>query len=163
MIYSRTSEYAIRALSFIALEAEPSGIGQVSRKIGAPPAYVSKIFQGLVHAKILYSKRGARGGYFLREDPARLKLVTIIKAIDNLSRSPFSGCVMGFARCGSQCPCPLHKIWAKSKKQMEKKLNRTTLLEIMKLTGHRKPGKHRRITLSKRMRHVFGQRKGSSA
>lgn len=157
MIYSRTSEYAIRALGFIALEAQPSGIGQVSRKIGAPPAYVSKIFQGLVHAKILYSRRGAKGGYFLRVDPARLKLITIVKAIDNLSQSPFSGCVMGFSQCGSKCPCPLHKVWAKSKKQMEKKLNTVTLLEIIKRTGQRKQSKRKRITLSKRMRHVFGR------
>lgn len=163
MIYSRTSEYAIRALGFIALEAEPSGIREVSRKIGAPPAYVSKIFQGLVHAGILYSKKGAKGGYFLRADPARLKLITIIKAIDNLSQSPFSGCVMGFAQCGSKCPCPLHKIWAKSKKQMEKKLNDTTLLKIMNLTGRRKSGRRRRITLSKGMRHVFGQGRGAPA
>lgn len=157
MIYSRTSEYAIRALGFIALEAKPSGIQEVSRSIGAPPSYVAKIFQRLVHAGILDSKRGAQGGYLLRVNPAHLKLITIIKVIDHVSGSPLSGCVMGFAQCGAKNPCALHEVWSQSKAKIEEKLANTTLLETLEQARHKKFSKHKRIRLSKGMRQVFGQ------
>ena len=159
MIYSRTSEYAIRALAYLASAEDPLGIYAIGRKIGVPPAYVSKIFQGLVHSGILDSKTGAKGGYSLRKKPSELKLIQIIRAIDDISRSPFSGCVMAFAQCGEKNPCPLHFIWLKAKKNMEERLNSTTLLDMMEVINSKKPRKRKKVTLSKKMRQVFGQNK----
>lgn len=141
---------------------ELTGIRGISRKIGVPPAYVSKIFQGLVHSGILNSKRGAKGGYFLRKKPSQLKLTAIIRAIDHPARSSFSGCVMGFAQCGTDNPCPLHFVWASTKKRVEKEINKITLLDIMGLINLKKPKKREKVTLSRQMRQIFGKNKRGS-
>lgn len=152
MIYSRTTEYAIRALSHVASENKLMGIQKISRRIGVPPAYVSKIFQGLVHSGILHSRRGAKGGYYLRKKPSHLKLKTIIRAIDDPSQSPFVGCMMGFSQCGTRNPCPLHYSMEKFKKTMKEKLNEITLLDIMNRINCNKPKGREKDVLSKQMR-----------
>lgn len=157
MLYSKTTEYAIRVLSYIAREKKLIGIQEISHKIKVPAAYVSKICQGLVHAKILDSKRGATGGYFLRADARELKLISIIRAVDDPLHSQLSGCVMGLADCGKDNPCPLHDIWASTKEKMEHVLSTVTLHNLSQNTAFLKTQKKQPKRLSKKMRKVFGQ------
>ena len=158
MIYSKTCEYAIRALSYLAAKKSkmPATIREVHAETDVPQAYVAKIFQCLSHSKIVDSKSGPNGGYFLKVDPDKLTLLQIINALDDISESPLSNCVMGQTECNDKNPCCLHPIWAKARKQMSGKLAKETILNAGKSKKRVYRNQNGRTVLSKHMQRVFG-------
>ncbi|MCH7649769.1 MAG: Rrf2 family transcriptional regulator [Nitrospinae bacterium] len=83
-LYSKGCEYAIRAL----VHAAPKKKGErfkakaICEKAGIPESFTRKVFRLLVHAGFLEALRGPGGGYALLEDPERISLLEIIKAVD---------------------------------------------------------------------------------
>ena len=72
MILSRTSQYALQALIFIATRppGEPVLNREIASYLDVPPAYLAKIMQSLCKGGLLYSFRGRLGGFCLREGEA---------------------------------------------------------------------------------------------
>ncbi len=157
MVYSKTCEYAIRSLIYFADHPEITSatVKDVSKGSGVPASYVAKIFQCLAKTRILGSQRGPTGGYFLLVPASRLTLLKVVQSLDDLSKSPFSNCVMGFDKCNDKNPCPLHPIWTKAKDQMLEKLHSSTIADMAVLGDRYRLGRQRRYTLSKRMRNIF--------
>jgi Rrf2 family protein len=157
MIYSKTCEYAIRALIYFADHPEISSatVKEVSKDSGVPATYVAKIFQCLVKSRILCSQRGPTGGYSLLIPASKLTLLKIVRSLDDLANSPFSNCVMGLDKCNDKNPCPLHPIWVKAKDQMLEKLDSSTIADMAVLGNRFRFGKQRRYVLSKTMRNIF--------
>lgn len=161
MIYSKTTEYAIRALSYISSKERGVSIGarEVSRSAGIPGAYTAKIFQALARSGILESSRGRGGGFMLKGSPAEISLWDILSAVDNLQASALSECLMGLNHCDHQNPCPLHHIWSKTSKEIVAELRRNNLLDAVNLIGLFPTGKRKRHLLSRKVRSVFRQGK----
>ena len=157
MIYSKTCEYAIRSLIYFAEHPEKkmATVKEISKDSGVPSAYIAKIFQCLVRGKILVSERGPKGGYSLSEPASKLTVLKIVHSLDDLSKSPFSNCVMGLDKCNNKNPCPLHNIWAEAKDKMLLKLASSSIADVAALGNKFKWGKQRRFFLSKRMRGMF--------
>ena len=157
MIYSRTCEYAIRALIYFAdhPQAPSASVKEVSGESGVPQSYVAKIFQCLAQSGILRSQRGPTGGYSLTTPVSKLSLLRIVQALDDPKRSAFSNCVMGLEKCNDKNPCPLHHIWSRAKEEMLDKLAAATLSDVAELGDKFRWGKQRRSMLSKRMREIF--------
>ncbi len=88
-------------------------------------------------------------------DPKKLTLLEVIKALDDISESPFSNCIMGLHDCDDKNPCPLHFIWAEAKETMLEKLKSSTVSDVAGLTTEYKRSNGRHKTLSKKMRGVF--------
>ncbi len=158
MIYSKTCQYAIRALNHLASleDRRPVTIMEVNAKTGVPQAYLAKIFQCLSHSKIVGSRSGPKGGYFLRVDPNKLTLLRVIRALDDISESPLSNCVMGQAQCHDKNPCCLHDIWAKARKQIKARLAKETIVDVGKSRRRTYRNDRRKSGLSKQMQKVFG-------
>lgn len=157
MIYSKTCEFAIRALIYFADHPEKpvASIKDVARESGVSSSYVAKIFQCLVKSRILASRRGLYGGFSLSNPATQLTLLEVIRALDDLKKSPFSNCIMGFERCNDREPCPLHPVWTKAKEKMMQRLNDCTIADVAALGGKFKRGKQRKHHLSKQMREIF--------
>lgn len=136
MIYSKTCEYALRALSYLA--SKESGvltmIPEVSRKTGVPAPYIAKIFQSLVRSGILESQRGPAGGFAFQKPPEAISLFEIIETIDDVSFFA-NQCVMGLDECSSANACPLHVVWARTKNKVLETLKCTTLNQMRKKIG----------------------------
>jgi Rrf2 family protein len=157
MVYSKTSEYAIRSLIYFAEYPEETRVTvkAVSRETGVPQAYVAKIFQCLARDGVLLAQRGPSGGYALSIPPHKLTLLRVVQTLDDFSQSSFSNCVMGLEKCNDRNPCPLHDIWVAAKNRMLDRLASTTISDIAKLGRKFRPGKHRRLRLSGAMRDIF--------
>jgi Rrf2 family protein len=158
MIYSKTSEYAIRALAYLSTLPKDtvSTFKEAAQHTGVPQAYVAKIFQCLVRSKILGSHRGRIGGFYLKVDPAKLTLMRVINSIEDVSHSIFTGCVMGLDQCSDRHPCPLHHEWVEAKERMAKRLLDTTIADVAKLEGRFEVSKKKQpYSLSKGMRKLF--------
>lgn len=106
-------------------------IPEVSRQTRVPGPYVSKIFRCLVERGILESRRGPRGGFGFKENPGTVTLKDVMAAIDDRSR--MDDCVMGLDACSAANACPLHAVWAESKKQILERLEQETLLSVKKV------------------------------
>jgi Rrf2 family iron-sulfur cluster assembly transcriptional regulator len=157
MIFSKTSEYAVRSLIYFAVhpKKDRATVKAVSRSTGVPQAYVAKIFQCLSQCGILLSQRGPRGGYALAVPASELPLLRVVQSVDDMSKSSFSNCLMGLEKCQDLNPCPLHEVWKKAKEEMLEQLGDSTIADVAKLGRKFRNGKHRRSILSKGMRNVF--------
>ncbi len=135
MLYSKTCEYAIRALLYLA--SKPKGeyvlTRHVSRETGIPPAYLAKIVRDLAHHKILLSRCGAAGGVALAVEPKEISLQRIVLLMDDPAH--LKACVMGLDRCSDQNACPLHEVWAAARYKMTRKMQKTTLDTVTKKVG----------------------------
>ena len=85
MVLARGSHYAVRGLVYLARREEPSEpvlLRDIAEAIGAPEAFLSKIFQSLRAAGIVRSFRGTTRGYGLARDPAAVSLYDVIMAAE---------------------------------------------------------------------------------
>lgn len=128
--YSKSSQYTLRALAYIAAYGQKRNFSaiEVCKKAAIPEAYTRKTFQALVQGGFLKAISGPGGGYMLKKKPSQITVLDILEAVEG--PGAFNGCVLGLARCGNENPCSLHQVWVKLKKQMLKELFSKTLEDL---------------------------------
>lgn len=127
MILSRTSQYAIQALIYIATRppGEPILNRKVAEYLGVPTAYLAKIMQSLCRGNLLYSYRGRQGGFCLRESGEKTDLMQIISLIEGTGFT--DNCVLGLKTCSDETACPVHSKWKPIKEKIIALLHEQTL------------------------------------
>lgn len=84
MLYSRSAEYAIRALVYMA--RIPEGKYAMTRVIAEeeqiPVHFLAKILQELARKGLLKSNKGPAGGFTLRIPADEIRLLQIVEAMD---------------------------------------------------------------------------------
>ena len=84
MIYSRSAEYAIRSLVYLA--RVPDGKFAMARHIAEeekiPAHFLAKILQELTRKGLLRSNKGPSGGFSLRVPASQIKLLSLVEALD---------------------------------------------------------------------------------
>ncbi len=78
---SKKSQYAFKALTYLTEKygQGPVLISEISKKKKIPLKFLENILLELKKEDILDSKKGKGGGYFLKKDPAKVKMATIIR------------------------------------------------------------------------------------
>lgn len=130
IIYSSASEYAIRALVYLARHSTGDFISlkHIAQQEELPLCFLSTIFQRLVRQGMLRSRKGLRGGFTLRQRPSQIRLLDIVDALD---RSPcYSQCAMGHLECSEQRPCPMHESWKAVRSAIESYLRQKTIGDL---------------------------------
>ena len=108
-MFSKTCEYAIRAMIFIARrskQGEKAGIKEIAKEIDSPEPFIAKILQDLGRKGLVLSTKGPNGGFFLDEKLLGGSLADIVKSVDG--EKIFYGCGLGLKRCSESQPCPIH-------------------------------------------------------
>src|SRR5262245_62861450 len=84
MIFSNTTEYAIRGLAELACRSTGGTIllDQLVAGTNLPRDFLAKIFQRLVRAKLLTSAKGRGGGFALARPAHQITLLHIVEAIE---------------------------------------------------------------------------------
>lgn len=128
-LYSKSSEYALRALIQMTYEGTVSKFKaeEVCRRAGIPEAYSRKTFQSLVSRGFLNAVPGPGGGYSLVTDPAVTTLLDVILAVEG--KDNFSNCILGLPVCSDRSPCSVHKLWVPVKSRMVEVLGAQTLAQ----------------------------------
>jgi Rrf2 family protein len=81
---SKKSQYAFKALGYLVARYEqgPVLISEIAKKKKIPLKFLENILLELKKAGILDSKKGKGGGYFLKKDPAKVKVAQVIRLVN---------------------------------------------------------------------------------
>lgn len=157
LIYSKTSEYAIRILVCLAKEGggRAMKIKDISRLADVPEAYTAKVLQFLARKKFLLSVSGPNGGFSLLRDPRQISAYEILVAVDDFPRCSFTDCVMGLKECSDKNPCILHDAWVEAKRKITKILADSTVQDLVSHPSGFRMGARNKKILSRSMRRIF--------
>lgn len=157
MFLSRTSQYAIQALIYIATRppGEPILNRKVAEYLDVPTAYLAKIMQSLCRGNLLYSYRGRHGGFCLREGGEKTDLMQIVILIEGVGFT--ENCVLGLKVCSDETACPVHSKWKPIKEKIVALLHEQTLDQLAVSV---QSGKYRICDLPMAMMDEIGQPEG---
>lgn len=126
---SQTAEYALRAVVFLAMNpGNAFTTQQISLTTKVPPAYLSKVLQSLVRARLVQSQRGLGGGFVLTNLPEEINILQVLNAVDPIQR--IRTCPLGLTAHGTNL-CALHKKLDDATAIIEKTFADTTIAEIL--------------------------------
>lgn len=124
---SHTSQYALRALYYIASHGAKSRVfaSDIAREMDIPQRYLSAILSLLVQRDILQSTRGRKGGFQLARPAGDITLAEIVDPFQDLGTQ--TNCPFGNPDCGHCNPCPVHTRWTEVVSTYRKFVEATTL------------------------------------
>ncbi len=134
---SRSSEYAIRAMSYLA-QRNTNGyclVRDMSVELGIPAAFLGKVLQPLVARGLLHSQRGRNGGFRLAAPPADISLFKIVDSQEHLGRA--RQCFLGQDECSDERACPMHEFWKYASTDFLNRLTGTTLQDLLRFCQQR--------------------------
>ncbi|HEY9363259.1 MAG TPA: Rrf2 family transcriptional regulator [Chitinophagaceae bacterium] len=132
-MFSKTCEYAIRAMIFIAQQSKnghKTGIKEVAKGINAPEFFIGKILQDLSKTPLLQSFKGPTGGFYLDDESLKSSLADIVQAVDG--DKLFSGCGLGMESCSETTPCPIHHEFKIVRQEIYRMLHAAKLNDLQK-------------------------------
>ena len=125
---SKTCEYAIRAMLFVAQKSKAGvkvGVKQVAKAIDSPEPFIAKILQDLGRKGLVLSAKGPTGGFYLDKAGFKHSLADIVYAIDG--DKLFTGCGLGLKSCSAKQPCPIHDEFVAVRTQIKTMMQSATL------------------------------------
>jgi len=131
MIYSRTTEYALNALVFLASQA-PSGrhgVQEMAEYLQIPAHFLGKIMQHLRQGDFVQASRGRNGGYQLAAPAESIALYDVVSTIEDLQQ--YETCVFGIKECRSNLRCALICDWNEIKNQITDFLQTHSLADLV--------------------------------
>lgn len=132
MILSKTAEYAMRSIIYVALNSSKNkklGIKEISKELELPPPFAGKILQQLVRHDLLASAKGPNGGFFLSRPADQIPLMEIVRVIDGMQ--VFKSCGLGLKDCSDLHPCPLHYEFKSLREALKNLFNTKTIQDLV--------------------------------
>ena len=125
--------YAVMAMADLAKNnvKEPTSLAEISLRQGISIAYLEQLFLKLRKNNLVQSVRGPSGGYLLSKNPEEIKLLSIIKAVDEkvktvkCKKESKKGCN------GKSVKCITHNLWDDLETHINKFFEDNTLNDIL--------------------------------
>lgn len=137
---SKKCKYAIHALVHLAerFEEGPIHIQEIAERENIPKKFLEAILLELRNAKVLESKKGKGGGYYLQRRPEDVNLIEIIRLMDGaiamlpcVSLNYYESC----DECKDEVSCGIRSAFIGVRDETLKILAETTLDRIMRQKG----------------------------
>lgn len=112
MQITRTADYGVRVMTHLAM-LPPSArvtVAELAQESNASVAFVGKILQRLVGARLVVSHRGYEGGFELARAPEAISLLDIVTALEG--PLCLNECLPGGAGCERSAWCGAYDVWA---------------------------------------------------
>ncbi len=136
MNFSKTTEYSLRILGFMAIEDHKLYSAEVlNQNLDIPFRYLRKQLTRLTNGGFLISYRGKAGGYKIAKPLNEITLWDIVNATGE--DSLYHECIFGFDSCAFGNKCALHHKWAKIQNSINDMLKNTTLEELKRTKPER--------------------------
>lgn len=130
MIFSRKSDYGLRALMYLADRRArgPVTLSEIAEKLMIPKAFLSKILQQLARKGVVRSLKGPSGGFVLAVEPEEVTLQEILTEIDGPTR--VFECFATESDCTLYGDCLMREVFGEVEDQIGKVLERYTLADF---------------------------------
>jgi len=112
MIYTKTGEYAIRAVLFLARQPKETLVmsSEIAKSEEIPSHYLAKILQRMAKYGYVDSFKGRGGGFKITDLAKKSSILEIVERVEGPVIN--QKCVTGLKECSEENPCPLHEEWA---------------------------------------------------
>lgn len=129
-MFSQTSEYAVRAVVWLASDAGDGwlGVKQIADGTQVPESYLSKVLQGLSRAGLVTSRRGVGGGHRLARGPSEITVLEVVNTVDPIQR--IEGCPLGLASHAGRL-CAMHAKLDQAMSLVEQTLAESTIADLL--------------------------------
>ena len=125
--------YAVMAMADLAKnnDREPISLSEISLRQGISVSYLEQLFLKLRKNNLVQSARGPSGGYVLSKPPGDIKLLSIIRAVDEkiktvkCRKESKKGCN------GKSIKCITHNLWDDLEAHINKFFEDNTLNDIL--------------------------------
>ncbi|HMB71059.1 MAG TPA: Rrf2 family transcriptional regulator [bacterium] len=113
MLFTTVCEYAIRALTHLAIygEGKPIQVKSIADEEDIPRHFLAKILNQLTYKGLVKATRGPGGGFMLTRAPEEILVRDIVQSVDGFEAIQ-RRCVLGLDECNDAQPCPMHDAWA---------------------------------------------------
>ncbi|WP_218598973.1 Rrf2 family transcriptional regulator [Polaribacter sp. NJDZ03] len=131
-MFSKTCEYGLRAVLFIAQESANGNkvsMSKISEEINSPQAFTAKILQQLKRNAIITSVKGPYGGFSIEVKQMETKLSEVVSILDG--DNIYKGCGLGLKQCDAESPCPLHFKFVDIRDNLKNMLENTSIKSII--------------------------------
>jgi len=135
---SQTSEYALRAVVFLAARdnGTPAAAQEISESIRVPVGYLQKILRMLSRKGILTATRGTGGGFALAKVATAISVLDILNATDS-QIARIERCPLGIE--GHTKLCPLHRLLDSELARAEHTFASTSIADLLDGAGGIRP------------------------
>ena len=125
--------YAVMAMADLAKNRvkEPTSLTEISLRQGISISYLEQLFLKLRKNNLVQSARGPSGGYMLTKPPEKIKLLSIISAVDEkiktvkCKKESKKGCN------GKSIKCITHNLWDDLETHINKFFEDNTLNDVL--------------------------------
>ena len=129
MRLSKTSEYALRILSFMAREPERKYSAKyMVERLKISDKYLRRLMTDLSKAGFIRSTQGREGGYSFAKKINKIVLADIIDSVEGMDK--YMGCVLGFDKCSDTNPCAMHSTWIHVREKFTETFQHKTLADF---------------------------------
>ncbi|WP_083558519.1 RrF2 family transcriptional regulator [Syntrophotalea acetylenica] len=137
MIITRATEYAIRAVLFMAAKPREEIVlkKDICREQDITPAFLTKVLQPLIKEGIVGSHRGVGGGFFLAKNPTDITLLDVIRA----EEGPIylNLCLADKTSCERESTCPVNRVWQKARAGLVDVLGSYSFAQLLEMEPSR--------------------------
>jgi Rrf2 family transcriptional regulator, iron-sulfur cluster assembly transcription factor len=132
MIYTRSTQYAIRAMLYLAHHSNQGlcRIEKIAKQADIPQAFLAKLIQRLVKKNLIHSIRGTKGGVRLNVPAEQITLFMIADSIEDFSNGNML-CALGDYECSESSPCGVHERWTQIRDLQFSFLNDVTIAALV--------------------------------
>lgn len=129
MFISKTSEYALRILTYMALNSETQfSAFTLFHELHIPKRYLMRLLTDLSKSGFIKATRGRSGGYVFARPLSTIYFSEIIDSVEGLLS--FEACVLGNTFCPVDKPCVMHQLWDKPKRAFLETIKTTSLADL---------------------------------
>lgn len=126
---SAKTQYAIRAMTCLArTEGRSATAAEIAQAECIPAKYLEGILSRLKSAGLIESERGKNGGYRMAREPACIRMLDIVEAIDG--RIKPVNCVDAASACALGGACHPRRFWVGLKATIDGYLAEHTLKDV---------------------------------
>lgn len=130
MTLTKTTEYALKTLSFMARDEKKMFSSEVLYKnLEIPKKYLQRLLTDLSKSGLIKSIRGRNGGYIFARSIKKIFLSDIIESVEGFNQVP--SCLFGLEKCALENPCAMHDLWSNSQQTIIKALLSTRLVDVI--------------------------------
>lgn len=129
-LITRDTDYALRALCFIASDKERIiSVAELVRELKIPRPFLRKVLQALNRKKILKSHKGKGGGFLLAAPAPKIFLADLMEIFQGPLR--LNECFFKKMACPDRKTCALKKKIDRIEKYVIKELNSINLASLL--------------------------------